>query len=180
MGMSRRLKEYNPRIRIVGVEPYLGHKIQGLKNMKEAYQPEIYDKGLLDKKVNIDDEEAFEMTRRLAREEGIFVGMSSGAAMAIAAKEAGAAYRRRDCGDLSGFRRTLSQHVALCGSRKNRDESIQHPHAAEKSLFNPWFRVRFRCIPAAPRPMTECTSANAGGLCFRICSAGIWVSGGLM
>ena len=88
MGMSRRLKEYNPEIRIIGVEPYLGHKIQGLKNMKEAYQPEIYEKGRLDKKVNIDDEEAFEMTRRLAREEGVFVGMSSGAAMAIAAKEA--------------------------------------------------------------------------------------------
>jgi cysteinyl-tRNA synthetase len=88
MGMSRRLKEYNSQIRIIGVEPYLGHKIQGLKNMKEAYQPEIYDKGRLDKKINIDDEEAFDMTRRLAREEGIFVGMSSGAAMAIAAKEA--------------------------------------------------------------------------------------------
>ena len=88
MGLSKRLKEYNPDICIVGVEPYLNHKIQGLKNMKEAYRPEIFDKKLLDKKVNIDDEEAFEMTRRLAREEGIFVGMSSGAAMVIARKEA--------------------------------------------------------------------------------------------
>jgi cysteinyl-tRNA synthetase len=88
MGMSRRLKEFNPNIRIVGVEPYLGHKLQGLKNMKEAYRPEIFDKSLLDEKVNIDDEEAFEMTRRLAREEGLFVGMSSGAAMAVACKEA--------------------------------------------------------------------------------------------
>lgn len=88
MGLSRRLKEYNPEIRIVGVEPYLGHKIQGLKNMKEAYEPGIFEKERLDRKVNIDDEEAFEMTRRLAREEGLFVGMSSGAAMAIAAREA--------------------------------------------------------------------------------------------
>ena len=88
MGMSRKLKELNPAITIVGVEPYLGHKIQGLKNMKEAYQPGIFDKRLLDKKINIDDEEAFDMTRRLAREEGMFVGMSSGAAMAIARKEA--------------------------------------------------------------------------------------------
>ncbi len=88
MGMSRRLKEFNPEIRIVGVEPYLGHKLQGLKNMKEAYQPEIYQKKLLDEKINIDDEEAFETTRRLAKEEGLFVGMSSGAAMAIAAKKA--------------------------------------------------------------------------------------------
>ncbi|MBL7195280.1 MAG: cysteine--tRNA ligase [Desulfobacterales bacterium] len=88
MGISKRLKEYNPDICIVGVEPYLNHKIQGLKNMKEAYRPEIFDKNLLDKKVNIDDEEAFEMTRRLAKEEGIFAGMSSGAATVIARKEA--------------------------------------------------------------------------------------------
>jgi len=88
MGVSRGLKEYNPDIQIVGVEPYMGHKIQGLKNMKESYCPEIYDKELLDRKVNIDDEEAFEMTRRLAKEEGIFVGMSSGAAMAVAIREA--------------------------------------------------------------------------------------------
>lgn len=44
MGMQRRLKEHNPDIKIVGVEPYLGHKIQGLKNMKEAYRPEIFQK----------------------------------------------------------------------------------------------------------------------------------------
>ena len=84
MGLSRGLKEYNPDIQIIGVEPYLGHKIQGLKNMKESYQPEIYDKQRLDKKVNIDDEEAFEMARSLAKSEGLLVGMSSGAAMAAA------------------------------------------------------------------------------------------------
>jgi len=88
VGTSRRLKEHNPTIQIVGVEPYLGHKIQGLKNLKESYRPEIYKKDSLDKKVNIDDDTAFEMTRRIAREEGIFVGMSSGAAMAIAQEEA--------------------------------------------------------------------------------------------
>ena len=66
----------------------LGHRIQGLKNMKEAYRPEIFEKKLLDEIVNIDDEDAFEMTRRLAKEEGIFVGMSSGAAMVIAQKKA--------------------------------------------------------------------------------------------
>jgi len=89
MGVSRRLKEYNPGIRIIGVEPYLGHKIQGLKNLREAYCPEIFEKQRLDEKVNIDDEEAFETARRLAREEGLFVGMSSGAAMAAAIQEAG-------------------------------------------------------------------------------------------
>jgi len=88
MGLSRRLKQYNPAIQIVGVEPYLGHKLQGLKNMKESYCPEIFDKQRIDRKVNIEDEEAFEMTRRMAKEEGLFVGMSSGAAMAVACREA--------------------------------------------------------------------------------------------
>ncbi|MBW1650547.1 MAG: cysteine--tRNA ligase [Deltaproteobacteria bacterium] len=88
MGLSRRLKELNNKIKIIGVEPYLGHKLQGLKNMKEAYCPELYQKELLDKKINIDDDEAFEMTRRLAKEEGLFVGMSSGGALSIARKEA--------------------------------------------------------------------------------------------
>ena len=96
MGLSRRLKEYDPNIRIVGVEPYLGHKIQGLKNMKEAYRPEIFDKNRLDEKVNIEDEEAFEMARRLSRKEGLFVGMSSGAAMAVAIQQA----QRLDAGTI--------------------------------------------------------------------------------
>ena len=88
MGCARRLKEYNPAIRIVGVEPYMGHKIQGLKNMKESYRPGIFDKGRLDEKVNILDEDAYEMARRLLREEGIFAGMSSGAAMHVAVEKA--------------------------------------------------------------------------------------------
>ncbi|RTZ98619.1 MAG: cysteine--tRNA ligase [Deltaproteobacteria bacterium] len=84
MGIQRRLKEFNSRISIVGVEPYLGHKIQGLKNMMESYRPEIFEKDRLDQKMNIDDDRAFEMTRQLARKEGLLVGMSSGAAMAAA------------------------------------------------------------------------------------------------
>ncbi len=84
MGISRRLKEYNPAIQIIGVEPYLGHKIQGLKNMKEAYRPEIYDKNRLDRIINVEDDDAFDMARQLARQEGLFVGMSSGAAMVTA------------------------------------------------------------------------------------------------
>lgn len=88
MGISMRLKEYNPDVKIVGVEPYLRHKIQGLKNMKESYRPGIFDKNCLDEKINIPDEDAFETARKLAREEGIFVGMSSGAAMHVALKKA--------------------------------------------------------------------------------------------
>lgn len=84
VGCSKRLKELNPAVRVVGVEPYLGHRIQGLKNLKEAYVPGIYRAGALDEKVNIEDDAAFEMARRLAREEGLLVGMSSGAAMHVA------------------------------------------------------------------------------------------------
>ncbi|MFO7963804.1 MAG: cysteine--tRNA ligase [Desulfobacterales bacterium] len=96
MGLSRRLKELAPDIHIIGVEPYLGHKIQGLKNMKEAYVPEIYEKKRLDNIINIDDEDAYETARQLAKEEGLFVGMSSGAAMFAAIKQA----RRMDRGTL--------------------------------------------------------------------------------
>lgn len=88
MGLSRRLKEFNSDIRIVCAEPYLGHKIQGLKNMKESYTPEIMEKDRLDEKINIDDDTAFEMARQLAQKEGLFVGMSSGCAMAAAIEEA--------------------------------------------------------------------------------------------
>jgi len=86
MGLSRRFKELKPEVQLVGVEPYLGHKIQGLKNMKESYRPGIFDKSRADRIINIEDEEAYYTARLLAREEGIFVGMSSGAAMAIALK----------------------------------------------------------------------------------------------
>lgn len=88
MGISKRLKELNPQIKIIGVEPYLKHKIQGLKNMRESYRPGIFDKNRLDEKLNILDEDAFAMARRLAREEGILAGMSSGAAMFIAVQKA--------------------------------------------------------------------------------------------
>ncbi len=88
MGLCRFLKEYNPAISIVGVEPYLGHALQGLKNLKESYVPGIYVKGQADEIVHIEDEEAFETSRRLAREEGLFLGMSSGAAVAIALRKA--------------------------------------------------------------------------------------------
>lgn len=88
MGMTRRLKEFNPAIKIIGVEPYLGHKIQGLKNMKESYKPGIYDKNILDEVVHVEDEEAFETARKMAREEGLLVGMSSGAAVAAALHKA--------------------------------------------------------------------------------------------
>jgi S-sulfo-L-cysteine synthase (O-acetyl-L-serine-dependent) len=82
MGMARYLREQNPGIKVIGVEPVLGHKVQGLKNMREAIVPAIYDPAKLDGKLMIDDETAFETARQLAVREGVFAGMSSGAAMA--------------------------------------------------------------------------------------------------
>ena len=81
MGAGQRLKGYNPSIRIVAVEPILGHKVQGLKNMQESIVPTIFDPSKLDEKFTVEDEDAFQTTRRLALEEGLFVGMSSGAAV---------------------------------------------------------------------------------------------------
>jgi cysteine synthase B len=84
MGVSKRLKEYNKDIKIIGVEPVAHHRIQGLKNMSESIVPKIFDPGRIDEHYYVNDEEAFDTTRKLAVKEGIFVGMSSGAAMHIA------------------------------------------------------------------------------------------------
>ncbi|KAA0001585.1 MAG: cysteine synthase A [Thermoplasmata archaeon] len=82
MGVGKYLKEKNPEVKIVGVEPTEGHTIQGLKNMKESIIPKIYQPEILDEKIIVEDDEAFKMARLLATKEGLFVGMSSGAAVA--------------------------------------------------------------------------------------------------
>lgn len=81
MGIAMYLKEKKPGIKVVGAA-FKGHAIQGLKNMEEAIVPQIYHPEIMDIKVNIEDDEAYETARRLATKEGIFVGMSSGAAVA--------------------------------------------------------------------------------------------------
>ncbi len=86
MGVGMGLKDKNPKIQIVEAHPVKGHYIQGLKNMEEAIVPEIYDPSKIDRTVVIESEEAFAMARSIVLQEGIFVGMSSGAAM-IAALE---------------------------------------------------------------------------------------------
>ncbi|MDI6889706.1 MAG: cysteine synthase family protein [Thermodesulfovibrionales bacterium] len=87
MGVGKRLKEFNKDIKIIGVEPVLGHRIQGLKNMSESIVPKIFDPLMLDERYIVNDEEAFDITRMLAVKEGVFVGMSSGAAMHIALRK---------------------------------------------------------------------------------------------
>jgi cysteine synthase B len=82
MGTGKYLKEKKPGMKIVAVEPTEGHTIQGLKNMNESIVPKIYHPDIFDEKVVIEDEVAFETTRLLAVKEGLFVGMSSGAAAA--------------------------------------------------------------------------------------------------
>ncbi len=84
MGVSRFLKEQNPNIRIIGVQPKEGAQIPGIRKWPEAYLPKIYDKSRVDELVYVGQAEAEAMTRRLAAEEGIFAGISSGGAMCVA------------------------------------------------------------------------------------------------
>jgi len=84
MGLCKYFAEHHSEVRVTAMEPFYGHKIQGLKNMKESYKPGIFDKTLPYQIITIPDEEAFRTARLLARKEGIFVGMSSGAALCAA------------------------------------------------------------------------------------------------
>jgi cysteine synthase B len=86
MGTGKYLKEKDSNTKIIGVEPVRNHNIQGLKNMSESIVPKIYNRACLDEKMTVSDEEAFETTRMLATKEGLFLGMSSGAAISSALK----------------------------------------------------------------------------------------------
>ena len=86
VGVGRFLKERDPSIRIVAVEPQKGHRLPGLKSFEEAQRPAILDATLIDDVVRVDDEPAYAMTKRLFREEGLIVGPSTGAIVAAAAR----------------------------------------------------------------------------------------------
>jgi cysteine synthase B len=88
MGVGQYLKSIKPSVKIVGVEPVMGHTIQGLKNMTESMVPGIYSPDQLDLKEMVEDGEAFETTKLLATKEGLFVGTSAGAAVAVALRVA--------------------------------------------------------------------------------------------
>jgi S-sulfo-L-cysteine synthase (O-acetyl-L-serine-dependent) len=89
VGTGTRLKEYNPQVRVVSFEPESAfHGLEGMKHMASAIVPEIYDPTVADENLGASTEEAYDMVKRLAREEGILVGISAGAAVATSLKVA--------------------------------------------------------------------------------------------
>ena len=84
MGTSRYLKEQNPDIRIIGVQPEDGSKIPGIRRWPKAYLPKIYEPNRVDKIIDVNEEQARRHTRQLAEDEGLFVGLSSGGACCAA------------------------------------------------------------------------------------------------
>jgi S-sulfo-L-cysteine synthase (O-acetyl-L-serine-dependent) len=86
MGCSRFLKEKNPAVQVVGVQPAPGASVPGIRKWPEAYLPKIFDRSRIDRVIEVTQQESEEMARRLAREEGIFAGISSGGGLAAAMK----------------------------------------------------------------------------------------------
>ena len=84
MGCSRFLKEKNPAIQVIGVQPAPGASVPGIRKWPEAYLPKIFERARVDRVIEVTQQESEEMTRRLAREEGIFAGISSGGGLAAA------------------------------------------------------------------------------------------------
>ncbi len=78
-GTGKYLKEKNPKIKVIAIEPQKGHRLPGLKNLQESKPPGILDRSLIDEVIRVDDAPAYQMTKRLFREEGLIVGPSTGA-----------------------------------------------------------------------------------------------------
>lgn len=83
-GAGRRLKAWNPHIKVFAAEPEYGDLVYGLRNLDEGYVPEVFDPGVLDSRIKVSSRKALEATRRLAEEEGIFAGVSTGASIEVA------------------------------------------------------------------------------------------------
>ncbi|MHB0976493.1 MAG: PLP-dependent cysteine synthase family protein [Candidatus Aquicultorales bacterium] len=137
MGAGRYLRENKTGVKIVAVEPHLKSKIQGLRNLSEGYVPPIWDNDGIDEKVNITDDEAFDMAKDLAKVEGILTGISSGAAMAEAVKRA----ESMDRGTIvvilpDGGDRYLSTDVFTCPYRVRCRSAEQH-HKPQAGVVEP-------------------------------------------
>jgi [CysO sulfur-carrier protein]-thiocarboxylate-dependent cysteine synthase len=85
-GAGRRLKRWNPDVKVYAAEPEYGDLVYGLRNLDEGYVPEVLDQSVLDSRIKVDSRGALEWTRRLAQEEGIFAGVSTGASLAVAVR----------------------------------------------------------------------------------------------
>jgi [CysO sulfur-carrier protein]-thiocarboxylate-dependent cysteine synthase len=85
-GAGKRLKRWNPAIKVYAAEPEYGDLVYGLRNLDEGYVPEVLDQSVLDSRIKVDSLKALRWTRRLAEEEGIFAGVSTGASLAVAAR----------------------------------------------------------------------------------------------
>ncbi len=96
MGVSRRLKEHDERIQVIAAEPDLGDLVQGLRNLDEGFVPPIFDRALLDRKMVVRSESSIRFTQELLWREGIFAGISSGAALSCAVRVG----QRMDRGDV--------------------------------------------------------------------------------
>lgn len=96
MGVGKRLREYNPNVRIIGVEPKMGEQLQGLRNLQEGYVPPLLDLDKLNGRFLVDSETAFASSKKLLEAEGIFAGVSSGAVLHCAQRLA----KRLDTGNI--------------------------------------------------------------------------------
>jgi [CysO sulfur-carrier protein]-thiocarboxylate-dependent cysteine synthase len=83
-GVGRRLKEWNPEVRVVAAEPEYGDLVYGLRSLEEGYVPEVFDDSVLDARIKVDSLKSLAMTRELVRREGVFAGISTGAALHVA------------------------------------------------------------------------------------------------
>ncbi len=83
-GVGRRLKEWNPEVKVFAAEPEYGDLVYGLRNLEEGYVPEVLDESVLDSRIKVDSKKALIATRELVEQEGIFAGISTGAALAVA------------------------------------------------------------------------------------------------
>ncbi len=85
-GVGKRLKRWNPAVKVYAAEPEYGDLVYGLRNLDEGYVPEVLDLSVLDSRIKVNSLRALEWTRRLAEEEGIFAGVSTGASLAVAVR----------------------------------------------------------------------------------------------